>query len=38
LHAPFQTTVQGHVEGGKISKLIVTPTARQKDVEILEKK
>jgi hypothetical protein len=32
LHAPYQTTVQGHVEGGKISNLTVTPKSRAKDV------
>jgi len=38
LHAPFQTTVQGHVEVGKISNLIVMPKTREKDVEIIERK
>jgi alpha-L-fucosidase 2 len=32
LHAPFQTTVEGHVEGGKITSLKVTPGFRQKDI------
>ncbi len=35
LHAPFQTTVAGHVEGGKISNLKVTPASRAKDVIIV---
>jgi hypothetical protein len=35
LHAPYQTTVEGHVEGGRISNLKVTPQARAKDVVIL---
>lgn len=35
LHAPFQTTVQGHIEGGKISKLIVVPKTREKDLEVI---
>ena len=34
LHAPYQTTVQGHVEGGKISNLTVTPKSRAKDVVV----
>ena len=38
LHAPFQTTVQGHVEGRQISKLIVMPKSREKDVEIIGEK
>lgn len=38
LHAPFQTTVQGHVERGRISNLIVMPKARERDVEIIEEK
>ena len=32
LHAPYQTTVQGHVEGGKLTGLQVTPKSRTKDV------
>ena len=32
LHAPDQTTVEGHVENGKISNLQVTPKSRAKDV------
>ncbi len=32
LHAPFQTTVAGHVEHGKITGLKVSPAARAKDV------
>ena len=32
LHAPFQTTVEGHVEHGKISGLKVTPASRANDV------
>lgn len=35
LHAPFQTTVEGHVEHGKISNLKVTPESRAKDVVIV---
>ncbi len=35
LHAPFQTTVEGHVEGGKVSNLKVTPASRAKDVVIV---
>ncbi len=32
LHAPFQTTVEGQVEQGKITGLKVSPAARAKDV------
>jgi hypothetical protein len=32
LHAPYQTTVEGRVEGGKIVKLKVIPASRAKDV------
>ena len=32
LHAPYQTTVEGHVENGKITNLKVTPESRAKDV------
>jgi hypothetical protein len=32
LHAPYQTTVEGHVESGKITNLQVTPKSRAKDV------
>ena len=32
LHAPDQTTVEGHVENGKITNLQVTPKSRAKDI------
>lgn len=32
LNAPFRTTVQGRITGGKLSNLIVTPAARTADV------
>jgi hypothetical protein len=32
LHAPGQTTVQGKVRNGKVVDLVVTPSARMKDV------
>lgn len=35
LHAPDQTTVEGHVEDGKVKTLKVTPKSRAKDVEIV---
>ena len=35
LHAPYQTTVEGHVEGGRITQLKVTPEWRASDVVIL---
>lgn len=34
LHAPYQTVVQGRVEGGKVVDLKVTPEARRKDVQL----
>lgn len=35
LHAPYLTTVEAHVENGKITKLKVTPKARAKDIVIV---
>ncbi|MCL2660757.1 MAG: DUF5703 domain-containing protein [Acidobacteriaceae bacterium] len=35
LHAPFNTTVEGRVEGGKVTGLKVTPESRRADVTIL---
>jgi hypothetical protein len=35
LHAPFETTVAGHVEHGKISGLKIIPADRAKDVVVL---
>jgi len=35
LHAPYQTTVQGHIENGKITHLQVTPESRTKDVVVM---
>ena len=35
LHAPYQTTVEGHVENGKITNLKVTPESRIKDVVVI---
>jgi len=35
LHAPDRTTVEGHVENGKVTSLKVTPQSRAKDVEIV---
>lgn len=34
LHAPYQTTVEGHVAEGKVFVDKVTPEARRKDIEI----
>lgn len=34
LHAPYQTTVEGHVENGKITNLQVTPKSRADDVAV----
>jgi alpha-L-fucosidase 2 len=36
LHAPYQTTVEGHVENGKISNLKVVPPDRARDVVVIE--
>jgi alpha-L-fucosidase 2 len=38
LHAPGNTTVEGHVENGKVSKLHVTPASRAKDVVVVQPK
>jgi lysophospholipase L1-like esterase len=35
LHAPYQTVVQGHVEGGKVVDLKVTPESRRADVQVI---
>jgi alpha-L-fucosidase 2 len=35
LHAPYRTTVEGHVEHGKITSLKVTPQSRAKDVVLV---
>lgn len=36
LHAPFNTTVEGHVEDGKLSGLKVVPAEREKDVVVVQ--
>ncbi len=36
LHAPYKTTVEGHVEDGKVTSLKVIPTKRAKDVVIVQ--
>ncbi|HTR42209.1 MAG TPA: DUF5703 domain-containing protein [Pseudomonadales bacterium] len=35
LNAPYKTTVEGHVENGRVSQLKVTPSSRTKDVVIM---
>ncbi len=35
LHAPYETTVEGHVEKGKVTNLKVTPESRAKDVIVV---
>jgi hypothetical protein len=35
LHAPYQTTVEGRVENGKVLDLKVTPESRKKDIQLL---
>ena len=37
LHAPYQTTVEGRVENGKVVDLKVTPESRMKDIVNAEK-
>jgi hypothetical protein len=37
LHAPYQTTVEGRVENGKVVDLKVTPESRIKDIINAEK-
>jgi hypothetical protein len=36
LCAPYRTTVQGHVENGKVTELTVTPRERAADVKVIE--
>jgi alpha-L-fucosidase 2 len=36
LHAPYATTVEGHVEHGKLTGLKVSPVGRAKDVVIIQ--
>jgi hypothetical protein len=36
LHAPHQTTVDAHVEHGKIERLKITPESRAKDVVLVD--
>jgi hypothetical protein len=38
LHAPDKTTVEGHVENGKITRLKVSPADRTKDVIVIQPK
>jgi hypothetical protein len=38
LHAPYQTTVEGHVENGKVTTLKVIPADRAKDVVVVHPK
>lgn len=35
LHAPFQTTVEGRVENGKVTNLKVSPASRSTDIVVL---
>jgi alpha-L-fucosidase 2 len=37
LNAPYRTTVEGHIENGKVTTLKVTPASRAKDVVVLGK-
>lgn len=36
LHAPLETIVEGHVENGRVSQLVVIPKKRAKDVVVLQ--
>lgn len=36
LRAPFNTTVEGHIENGKLSELKVIPAKREKDVAVMQ--
>ena len=36
LHAPYNTTVEGHISNGKVTNLQVTPASRAKDVVIVK--
>ncbi len=36
LHAPYQTTVEGHVQHGKVTQLKVVSASRAKDVVVIE--
>ena len=38
LHAPYQTTVEGHVEQGTITGLKVVPADRAKDIIVVHPK
>jgi alpha-L-fucosidase 2 len=35
LHAPYRTTVSGHVENGRLTALSVDPASRARDIVIL---
>ena len=36
LHAPYRTTISGHVENGTVTHLQVSPQSRRKDVVIAQ--
>jgi alpha-L-fucosidase 2 len=38
LHAPYQTTIEGHVENGKITGLKTVPAYRAKDIVMIDPK
>lgn len=38
LHAPYRTTVEGHVENGVVSNLKVKPAVRAEDITIEQTK
>jgi hypothetical protein len=35
VHAPYRTTLEGHVENGKVTRLRITPQSRAKDVVVV---
>lgn len=37
LHAPFNTTIEGEFENGKLDALVVTPAERKKDIQLMLK-
>lgn len=37
LHAPYRTVIEGRVEGGRVTRLSVTPLSRRRDILIMTK-
>ncbi len=36
VHAPYRTVIEGRVRKGQVTKLKLTPSSRQKDIEIIK--